>query len=126
MFNEGEAILITCDSRATAPIGIMYEIKKAYPIMIGEEPIAIASGAGSRLYITPVRTLNYELENLIFRNILVTILLLNFIVFIFPFHFEWFYTVETPSILHEIKEGESTVFNLPSLPYPLTGQIHNC
>jgi len=46
MFNEGEAILITCDSRATTPIGIMYEVKKAYPIMIGEEPIAIASGAG--------------------------------------------------------------------------------
>jgi hypothetical protein len=39
MFNEGEAILITCDSRATIPIGIMYEVKKAYPIMIGEEEI---------------------------------------------------------------------------------------
>lgn len=45
-FSEGEAILVTCDSRATTPLGIMYEVRKTYPIHLDGRPVAIVSGAG--------------------------------------------------------------------------------
>ena len=41
-----EAVLVSAVSRATMPLGIMYDVGKVRPILSGDRPVAIASGAG--------------------------------------------------------------------------------
>lgn len=46
IMGEGEAILLTSDSKVTTSVGVTYEMKKLYPIIRNELPIAVAGAAG--------------------------------------------------------------------------------
>jgi len=46
LFDSEEAVLVSSDSKATTPLGIAYEVKKVHPILLGDKPLGIASGAG--------------------------------------------------------------------------------
>lgn len=46
IMGEGEAILLTSDSKVTTSIGVTYEMKKIYPILRNELPVAVAGAAG--------------------------------------------------------------------------------
>lgn len=46
LFDTGEAILVASDSEVSTSFGIAYEVRKTYPILFGEKPVGIASGAG--------------------------------------------------------------------------------
>jgi len=43
---EGEAVLITSDSKVTTDVGVAYEMKKIYPIMLDDSYVAVVGVAG--------------------------------------------------------------------------------
>ena len=43
---DGEAVLVSSDSKATAAFGIAYEVKKIHPIRFKGNAVGIVSGAG--------------------------------------------------------------------------------
>ncbi|RLI38957.1 hypothetical protein DRO64_11245, partial [Candidatus Bathyarchaeota archaeon] len=50
-FSDSEAVLMVSDTRATTPVGIMYETRKIKAIYAGDKPLGVVGGAGDQALV---------------------------------------------------------------------------